>query len=203
MDYVELTWNLVQKLASHFGPSGPTWFVVLKWLSMRSSWSGNNIMFKRKQDCYKIWTISKVSCAWPYGSTHINFTHKSVVSWSTVAVKSMQHCWGLGIQAFTSNYLCTVRTLTYAVFKWQLSYIRNSINAHTINRTLKLTETLSAVVNCSFLHDQSTFCNVKKSIEAYTECKQRRWICIYEGHEPELLEGEKPLIQIHHDESTF
>ena len=27
--------------------------------------------------------------------------------------------------------------------------------------------------------------------------------CIYEGHEPELLEGEKPLVQIHHDESTF
>ena len=25
----------------------------------------------------------------------------------------------------------------------------------------------------------------------------------YEGHESELLEGEKPLIQIHHDESTF
>ena len=27
--------------------------------------------------------------------------------------------------------------------------------------------------------------------------------CIYDGHEPELLEGEKPVIQIHHDESTF
>ena len=27
--------------------------------------------------------------------------------------------------------------------------------------------------------------------------------CIYDGHEPQLLEGEKPLIQIHHDESTF
>ena len=25
----------------------------------------------------------------------------------------------------------------------------------------------------------------------------------YDGHEPQLLEGEKPLIQIHHDESTY
>ena len=29
------------------------------------------------------------------------------------------------------------------------------------------------------------------------------WRCIYEGHDPELLEGENPLIQIQHDESTF
>ena len=27
--------------------------------------------------------------------------------------------------------------------------------------------------------------------------------CIYDGHEPQLMEGEKPLVQIHHDESTF
>ena len=27
--------------------------------------------------------------------------------------------------------------------------------------------------------------------------------CIYDGHEPELLEREKPLIQIHHDGNTF
>ena len=27
--------------------------------------------------------------------------------------------------------------------------------------------------------------------------------CLYPGHTPELLPGEKPLIQIHHDESTF
>ena len=27
--------------------------------------------------------------------------------------------------------------------------------------------------------------------------------CIYEGHTPRLFEGEKPLIHIHHDESTF
>ena len=27
--------------------------------------------------------------------------------------------------------------------------------------------------------------------------------CIYEGHTPQLFAGEKPLIHIHHDESTF
>ena len=27
--------------------------------------------------------------------------------------------------------------------------------------------------------------------------------CIYPGHTPQLNPGEKPLIQIHHDESTF
>ena len=27
--------------------------------------------------------------------------------------------------------------------------------------------------------------------------------CLYDGHDPDLLPGEKPLIVVHHDESTF
>ena len=27
--------------------------------------------------------------------------------------------------------------------------------------------------------------------------------CVYDGHEPHLFPDERPLIQVHHDESTF
>ena len=37
-------------------------------------------------------------------------------------------------------------------------------------------------------------------MEALNEVDDR---CIYEGHDPRLEIGQKPLIMIHHDESTF
>ena len=40
----------------------------------------------------------------------------------------------------------------------------------------------------------------KEYVDKMAELDRR---CLYPGHTPELLLGEKPLIQIHHDESTF
>lgn len=50
-------------------------------------------------------------------------------------------------------------------------------------------------------HEREDLVQHRKKLVMQLHDLDRR--CIYPGHEPQLRDGEKPLIQIHHDESTF